>query len=279
MNAGMATGIKHITAGPFHERIMGQIPDLDIAPKRRGARVNPTPPAQAFFNDKRSWMELRLWIFANFESKALVLTLTYTDPFLPPDKKSADKLMMTKFIRRMRRARKRKGKEWKYIYCTEGYHGLATSGFLEEDGTLEDKRIHHHMIVNGIGPEDYDEIRSLWPGGGYVRIEPFDIRYCTQLAKYMTKEAREFGREKPGDRTWKRSMNLTAYQVEYIKIPMNGMTWTPPTGAVDYEVFHDKNPYGFADCVGDRYLLFEAHPNPEYTYTQGPKKKRPPYLN
>ncbi len=274
----MATAIKHVTAGPFHIRVLGQVPEKDAAPKRRGARENPTPPAQAFYNDKRSWMELRLWIAANFTKKAYVLTATYTDEFLPPDKKSAEQGPLAKFNRRMRRARKRRGQEWKYIYTTEGFHGVSSSSFLEEDGCLEDKRIHHHMIVNSIGPEDFDEIRSLWPGGGYVRIEPFDIRYCTALAKYMTKEAREFGRAKPGDRTWKRSMNLTKYQVEYLEIPMDGMALTPPPGAVDYETFHDRNPYGFADCVGDQYFLFGQPPDGQYSYNQLPKKEATLYL-
>ncbi len=273
----MATAIKHITAGPFHVRVLGQVPEETISPKRRAARVNPTPPAQAFYNDKRSWMELRLWIAANFGTKSYVITATYTDEFLPLDKKSAERGLLAKFNRRMRRARKRRHQEWKYIYTTEGFHGISSSSFLETDGYLEDRRIHHHMIVNGIGPEDFDEIRSLWPGGGYVRIEPFDIRYCTALAKYMTKEAREFGRAKPGDRTWKRSMNLAEYQVEYIDIPISGVALTPPPGAVDYETFHDRNPYGFADCIGDQYLLFEELIKPDY-YSREPQKKKPPYI-
>lgn len=274
----MATAIKHITAGPFHVRVLGQVPEETLSPRHRAARVNPTPPAQAFYNDKRSWMELRLWIAANFGAKSYVLTATYTDELLPLDKKSAEQGPMAKFNRRMRRARKRRHQEWKYIYTTEGFHGMSSSSFLEADGYLKDRRIHHHMIVNGIGPEDFDEIRSLWPGGGYVRIEPFDIRYCTALAKYMTKEAREFGRAKPGDRTWKRSMNLTKYQVEYINIPMSGVALTPPPGAVDYETFHDRNPYGFADCVGDRYFLFGEQAAEAYSYNQGPRKKKPPYI-
>lgn len=71
----MATAIKHIVAGPFHLRVLGQVPEKGAAPKRRGARANPTPPAQAFYNDKRSWMELRLWIAANFGGKSYVLNL------------------------------------------------------------------------------------------------------------------------------------------------------------------------------------------------------------
>lgn len=273
----MATAIKHITAGLLHVRVLGEVPKTDGTPKRRAARANPTPPAQAFYNDKRSSNECRLWLAANFGRRDYVVTCTYADNFLPINKKSAETGIWKKYIGRLRRARKRRGKELKYIYVTEGFHGKSSNSFLEEDGDLEDKRIHHHFVVNHAGPEDLDELRSLWPGGGYVRIEPLDIRYYTALAKYMTKEARDFGRAKPGDRTWKRSMNLTPYQVEYIEIPMDGMTLTPPPGAVDYESFHEKNPYGFADCIGDQYLLFEEPARLEYSYNQDPRKRKPPY--
>ena len=56
----MATVIKHTIAGPFHERVKAEVPDKVLVPKHRGARVNPTPLSQMFYNDKRSWMELRL---------------------------------------------------------------------------------------------------------------------------------------------------------------------------------------------------------------------------
>lgn len=272
----MATAIKHITAGLLHIRVLGHVPEPDVTPKRRAARANPTPPAQAFYNDKRSWRELWLLTAENFSRRDWVVTLTYSDEFLPPDKKTAEKNHMSRYVRRLRSSRKRRRQELKYIYVTEGFHGKGHGDILEEDGYLEDKRLHHHMIVNSAGPEDLDELRSLWGGGGYVRIEPLDIRYCKALAKYMTKEAREFGRAKPGDRTWKRSMNLTPYQVEYIEIPMDGMALTPPPGAVDYETFHEKNPYGFSDCIGDQYLLFEEPGKPDYSYNREPRKKKPP---
>lgn len=266
-------GCKKITAGPLNIRILGQVPDPSAQKKRRGARVNPTPPAQAFYNEKRSWMELRLWIAANFYRKSYFVTFTYLDEFLPESKDAAEKNVMAKFIRKLRSSRKKRGNDLKYIYVTEGFHGIGSSDFLEADGHLEDRRIHHHMIIDATGPGDFDELRSLWPGGGYVRIEPFYVRYCEAAAKYMTKEAREFGRSKPGVRTWKRSMNLTKYQVEYIDIPMDGMKLDVPFGAVDYESFHEINPYGFADCVGDQYFLFEKPEERTLSYLKGSRKR------
>lgn len=269
----MSSVIKHTIAGPLNELVIAQVPDEVIRPKRRGARVNQTSLAQLFYNDKRSWIELKLWIAANFPKDALVVTFTYSDDCLPANKKEADKII-AKLNRRMRRARKRRGAEWKYIYCTEGFHGKSVSDFLEEDGHLEDKRLHHHMIVNKVGSEDYDEIRSLWLGGGYVRIEPFDVKYCAALAQYMTKEAREFGRAKPGERSWRKSKNLTKYKVEYKPVEVDGLAFTPPKGAVDYEAFHEKNPYGFADHIGARYFLFEKEEPPKCSYIKERRKKK-----
>ena len=121
--------------------------------------------------------------------------------------------------------------------------------------------------------DDLEELRSLWPYGE-VRAEKLDVHYYRELAKYLTKEAREFGRPKPGQRTWKGSRNLRKYQVEYTEIP-DSLTLSPPAGAVDYEQFGEKNPYGFADSLGARYLIFPERCREEYTYNQ-PRKKRIP---
>lgn len=275
----MTSVVKHTTAGPFHERVLAQVPDESMIQKRRGARVNPSSLAQMFYNDKRSWMELRLWIAANFYKKSVFVTTTYLDKFLPPDKDSAEKGPWRRYIRALQKGRKRRKEENpKYIYCTEGYHGKAESDWMECDGDLEDKRIHHHAIFDINCPEDLEELRACWTGGGYVRIEPFDVRYCTALAKYMTKEAREFGRGRPGERSWKRSMNTIKYEVEYKTIDEEGINLTPPSGAVDYEAFHEKNPHGFSDYIGDRYFIFGKSPHPIYSYNKGPRRKKPPAI-
>ena len=125
-----------------------------------------------------------------------------------------------------------------------------------------------HYAPEDLTPERMEEIRSLWQGGGYIRAEPLDVHYYRELAKYMTKEAREFGRPKPGERTWRASRNLQKPVVEYIEIPSESVTLAAPFGAVDYETFHEKNPYGFADCLGARYLLFPQRPREEYSYTK-----------
>ena len=269
----MARGIKHITAGLLHVEVIGAIPEPTQG-RRRGGRCRPTCPAQQFYNDKCSWRECELQLAANFSGRDLVLTLTYGDARLPADKRAADKEFQ-KLIRKLRVTRRRRGEELRYIYVTEGWHGKAEDAYFGGDGRLEDKRLHHHLVVNSVGPGDLEEIRSLWEsiGGGYVRAEPVDVHYYRELAKYLTKETREFGRAKPGERSWRASRNLKKYEVEYEEIHSDSVTLTAPPGAVDYVQFSERNPYGFADCVGARYLLFEEAPPPEFSYTLGRKRK------
>ena len=303
----MARAIKHIRAGLFHVEALGTAPEQGPGRRRSGPCL-PTSPAQQFYNDKCSWKECRLSLAANFARGDWVVTPTYDDAHLPPDRQEADKCLQ-KFIRRLRAARRKRGEALRYIYATEGLHGeeadksykagapagaqrsgsggerrskganavFAEGGNEDERNLLrrEDRRLHHHMVLNGTGPGDWEEIRSLWQGGGYVRIEPVDVHYYKELAKYLTKEAREFGRAKPGERSWRGSRNLLKYQVEYIEIPSDSVTLSAPPGAVDYVQFTEKNPYGYADCVVAEYLLFEDTAVPRYSYTEGRKKQLP----
>lgn len=262
--------IKHIKAGLLHVEVIGTVPEQEPG-RRRSGRCRPTSAAQQFYNNKCSWRELELKLAANFGRGDWVVTLTYSDACLPPGKREGDQ-SLKKFIRKLRAARRKRSQEVRYVYVTEGWHGKADDEWFGADGRLEDRRIHHHMVINGVGPGDWEELRSLWQGGGYIRIEPVDVHYYRELAKYLTKEAREFGRAKPGERVWRASRNLEPYEVEYIDIPLDGVTLAPPEGAVDYVQFNERNPYGFADCIGARYLLFPDEAPPDYSYTRGRKR-------
>lgn len=269
----MAKVLKHITAGLLHLEVLGRVPDQSAGGKRRGGRQSPTRLAQQFYNNKCSWRELELTIAANFSARDLVVTFTYDDAHLPADKPAADACFQ-KFIRRLRTARKKRGEPLLYIYTTEGFHEKRWDDLFGDDGALEDRRLHHHVVLNATPADDLEELRSLWPYGGSIRAEKLDVHYYRELAKYLTKEAREFGRPKPGQRTWKRSQNLRRYEVEYVEIP-DSLTLAPPAGAVDYEQFSEKNPYGFADSMGARYLIFPEREQ-IYTYNRPRERKRPP---
>ena len=271
----MAKAIKHIRAGLLNIEVIGNIPEDQARSRGRAARGKPTSPAQLFYNLKRSWRELELLIAANFTGRDMVITFTFDDAHLPGSKKAAGDLFQ-KFLRKLRAARRKRGAEGLCIIVPEGFHEKRSNGFLSEDGALEDRRFHLHVVLNGTGPGDLDEIRSLWDFGGYIRAERLDVHYYQELAKYLTKEAREYGRPKPGERTWRATRNLKKYEVEYIEIPSDSVTLAPPIGAVDYTQFHETNPYGFSDCIGARYLIYPVRERPEYSYTQGRRTQRPP---
>ena len=268
----MWKALKKITAGLLHIDVLGYVPD-ERGKKRRGGRKSPTSAAQRFYNAKCSWRECELDLAANFGADAWFLTLTCDDAHLPSNKAGMRKYVQ-KMVRNLRKARTRRGEDFRYLYTIEGHHGKQTCVPFDADGELEDRRLHIHMVVNRISADDLEEFKSLWPGGGYIRAEKLDVHYYQELAKYFTKEAREFGRAKPGERTWVKSKNCKKYEVQYEDLP-DGLTLAPPKGAVDYYSFSTKNPYGFADCVGARYLIFPQRERVEYSYNQPRKRQRP----
>ena len=264
----MAKAIKHIRAGLLHIEVIGKIPERQER-KGRAGRSRPTSAAQQFYNNKCSWRELELVIANNFGRGDMVVTFTYDDAHLPKSKKTAQGCMR-KFFRKLRGVRKQRGEALLYIYVTEGLHGSRADERFGRDGALEDRRLHHHVVLNG---RDVEELRSLWEYGE-IRAEPVDIHYYRELAKYLTKEAREEGRAKPGERTWCCSRNLNReYEVEYTEIPTDGVTLTAPEGAVDYTQWHEKNPYGYADCVCARYLLYPEEAREVLSYSTGRRKQ------
>ena len=178
--------LKHIRAGLVNYDYLVAIPSKGDSPRVRAAKRAASTAAQQYMNLKNSWRELELKLGANFWGKDHVVTFTYDDAHLPADKVAAGKEFQ-KFIRKLRGGRRRRLSNLLYVFVTEGYHHKAANSFLMEDGYLEDRRLHHHAVINGTGPGDYDELRSLWHGGGYIRIEPLDVHYYRELAKYMTK--------------------------------------------------------------------------------------------
>lgn len=270
--------LKSVTAGLLHYDFLVPVTVPTGTPGQRGAKRQPSSITQIFANLKNSWWECELRIAANFAQGDLVVTLTYDDLHLPKTKQKADRVLYEKFIRKLRQVRKRRGQELRCLYVTEGYHGRCScDGFLD-DTEWEDHRLHHHLVLNGVGSGDMEEIKSLWIYGCYVRIEPLDIHYYRELAKYLTKEARDFGRGKVGERTWKCTRNLKPATVEYDDVRDN-ITLAAPIGAVDYEHIDNPNPGGYGEIIWTRYLLIPDEVAPMYTYTRGRRPQRyPPHL-
>lgn len=143
--------LKHIQAGLVHYDYLIAVPAKGDSPRVRAAKRAASTAAQQFMNLKNSWRELELKLAANFGQKDHVVTFTYDDTHLPADKETAGREFQ-KFIRKLRGARRRRLDALLYVYATEGFHSKAACSFLMEDGYLEDRRPHHHAVINWTGP-------------------------------------------------------------------------------------------------------------------------------
>ncbi len=181
--------------------------------------------------------ELELLLAANFDHHDYYVTLTYDNDHLPTDRAAAVKRIQ-RFIRQLRRHRKARGQDVKYVYTTEGLH---------------DKRLHHHVVINGY--DDEEIIRSLWTDGN-TDADAFDLKQVTALASYMTKEPLEYGKAQVGKRCWSPSRNLDKPVIES-EIVSDDLTLAPPLNATVL----DQPPVvrtEFGEFVYIKYLLPHA---------------------
>lgn len=120
--------------------------------------------------NKRNAMEKLSWLMnANFKKgKDAHCTLTYRNGTLPePD---TAKLIIAKFLRKLRREYRKAGKELKYILVTE----------------YKRHRLHHHIVLNDI--EMLSVVMKLWDKYGTVHSKVLYTDDLTELAEYLVKE-------------------------------------------------------------------------------------------
>ena len=137
-----------------------------------------------------------------------------------------------KLLARLRQSKKAQGQTLRYIYVTEGAHSGG--------------RLHHHMVLGG-GQQDLQLLQSLWPG--HLHVESLETYGGYEpLAMYLTKEPREQGRPKPGERMWSASRNLTKPR-ETNQWMDEAATLTPPPGAI---ALHSSSP---RNATGDVHYM------------------------
>ena len=202
--------------------------------QERSAKTNISSQAREVMNLRLSWQKLEQVLAANFKYSDLHITLTYKD--VPCCRSDAVKILK-KFIRSLREARREEtGEVLLYIYVTEGNHG--------------DKRIHHHMVINGT-INDFEMIRRLWPYGN-VRFNTVGAVGYTKLAQYLTKEPRDGSRWVVGERTWTPAKGLLHPKPDKGWVPDN-FSLTAPPGATIIMRETVQNSYGVFDYL--KYLL------------------------
>lgn len=241
----MAKRKKMIRAGRMVLGIIYTAPNPRDPEHVRAAKSKVSTAARQRMNFKCSCRKLELLLAANFDTRDIVLTLTYRDTDLPADKAGAVR-RIRRFVRQLREERAKNGQCLKYIYVTESKH--------------EHGRWHHHIVINGTGA-DIEIIRRLWKWGDDIDLEPLDIYGYEGLAQYLTKEPKG-GHKKVGERMWSQSKGLARPEVEsgWAK---DHETLTPPPGVIVLANESQQNEFGSYAYI--KYLV------PDYT----PRKVRP----
>lgn len=179
----------------------------------RQAKRKASSEAQQRMNAKYSWEKLEMMLAANFGPGDLVVTLTFDDDHLAPDRKTAA-ARLKKFRADLANRRKQKNEELRMIWTLENKSGSG--------------RWHVHLVMNSTG-DDCEDLRVCWVSGSDTEIERLQVnkkKNYETLARYMCKEARE----RPGLRSWSYTRNCRHPETETFQVP-DDTELTPPEDA------------------------------------------------
>lgn len=222
-----------ITAGNLEWQIVRPILHRGDDAAARRAKRQLSSEAQKAMNAKYSWQELERQLAANYGPGDLWITLTYRDADLPRSEAEAD-ANVTKFLRRWRAERKKRGQQLRVHWNAEHLH--------QSENYFEDGRWHHHLCVNATG-EDYELIRRCWTWGDNVEIRALRFGGADSyeaLARYMCKERPE---RKVGKHVWHHTRNILKYSVETFRVEADEPVQTP-RGCEELDVGGRRNRFG-----------------------------------
>lgn len=112
---------------------------------------------------------MRMMHERGYHEKAIFVTLTYSDNFLPSDRNLSKKVAQN-YIKRLRKFMPEES--IKYFLCGE---------YGENKG-----RPHYHAILFGVGLGDRDKIAKAWPYG-FNKVEQVSRKTCKYVTKYVCK--------------------------------------------------------------------------------------------
>ncbi len=242
--------LKTIKAGRLVFAVCYTQPLSSDGKKAREAKTKCSSAARQALNFRAAWQKLRLLLCCNFNAGDFWVTLSYPDDFLPKNRKAA-KIIVQKYIDRLRECRKGQGDILKYVYNTEE---------LGEDG--KPGRLHHHLIINsGLIKNDFEMLNALWCfGTANVEIRQLGEHELysddfLELAQYMCKERNpEAKTYNVGDKCWCSSRNLKRPE-ETSELVEDNVTVTAPPGAMILDRDNKCNEFGQFDYIV--YLLPE----------------------
>lgn len=154
-------------------------------PERRREKSAIRSRANRAKNDRYQWQRALLLLDYNFTRGATVLTLTFSDTWLPKDDEEANRRVAA-FRRRLRtRAKKRGEAPPKIVWAVENVHGEG--------------RFHIHMVTD-IPDWQREEVLALWDYGDYTCQEMQEVELNVNgnpawigIARYLTKEGKHRG--------------------------------------------------------------------------------------
>ena len=198
-------------------------------PGVRGKKAKPTTEGMKKINRKNTENKLIRLLNANFTAEDLSLDLTYSPEHNPTEDAAALKNLQN-FLRRLKRARARKGLgELKYIAVTE-------------KGSRKG-RFHHHLVISG--GIDVKGLGDLW-GKGLIKVSPlhFDETGLIGKGRYMVKQSLYFkafnaSKNLIHPQPTSRDGRLSQKQVEEL--------WRDPEDRLAYEKLYDGYIFAEAD--------------------------------
>lgn len=196
-------------------------------PKVRAGKRKLSSEAQRRMNDVYLWQKLEMQLAANFRRGALILTLTYRPERLPKSRKQAE-ARLKYFRHKLTALRGKRGLVM--FWATEHKHG--------------DGRWHHHCVINATG-NDYKMLLAAW-GNGEIEIQTLRVdkdKNFETLAKYMTKESREDGRDRLGQRAYSYTRSAAKVEVDTVKVP-DDTPLQAPKGSLVFAEASERTEYG-----------------------------------
>lgn len=222
---------KKITvAGMLVQEAVYSVPAGRESAKVRAAKRKASSEAQQRMNAKYSWQKLELMLAANLLPGDLVVTLTFDDEHLPPDRKTAA-ARLKKFRQAMAARRREAGQDLRMIWTLENKSDAG--------------RWHVHLALNSTCDGDYQDVLQCWPYGRDTEIRKLQVdrqKNYETLARYMCKEARE----RPGLRSWSYTRSCRHPETETFTVPDDTDVLAPEGATVlldaslrtDYGSFH-----------------------------------------
>lgn len=212
------------------------VPGIRYAPKEK-----PTTEEMMAINERNRIKKLYWSIATNFDFGDYHCVLTYRKEERPEPETA--RMIVKKFLRRLRKEFKSQGAELKYIITTE----------------YKRASIHHHIIINEIG-KTAKIVRQTWKHGGTHFTPIYENGEVEDLAAYLIKETQNSFRdaENPSKLSYSCSRNLKRPKIK-TEIVKAGNWMELPMAPRGYCIKKDSIVSGVSRVTGYPYQYYTMY--------------------